>query len=50
MPTTKGRGRGGRKANTTTVQIPKQPAAGSEGEEFNFKGISDTSEGGQVVV
>lgn len=44
MPTNKGRGR---KANAT-VQIPNRPAAGSEGEEFNFEGISDTpSEGGQ---
>lgn len=46
MPINKGRG--GRKANAT-VQIPSnRPAAGSEGEEFNFEGISDTpSEGGQ---
>jgi hypothetical protein len=47
MPTNKGQGRGGRKANAT-VQIPNKPAAGSEGEEFDFEGISyATSDGGR---
>ena len=45
MPTNKGQGHGGQKPNAT-VQIPNQLAAGSEGEEFNFEGISDTFNGG----